>query len=128
VAVGGNMIWHIGKKISLELTNKKRNKYISHYFHGTKQGYKEHDITLTFDKDKSLALSSHSSEQFIYLYPEQVEHLRKIISTTHRSPSEIKLHPISTKSRFKDIQAYKREHDKDMKRATKPKRRIYAKD
>lgn len=82
------MKWHIGKKcepkkielmpsLSGEMDEKAR--YESRYFHGTKSGYNEHNVEIATNKDGAIFFSNMDDDGFIYLYPEQVKHLRKIL-------------------------------------------------
>jgi len=75
------MEWHRGIKCTLKKDKRwdgDGDKYICHYYKGDKQGYHENDVTITVH-DKAIYFSDESAEHFIYLYPEQVKHLKKLL-------------------------------------------------
>jgi hypothetical protein len=82
--------WHIGKKCEL-VTEKphhsfpgqvgEKARYKSRYFHGTKSGYNEYNIEIVTKKDGAIFFSNVDDDGFIYLYPEQVKHLKKILKS-----------------------------------------------
>lgn len=77
------MKWKKGKKIGEEVLPKKKDDLVhvlSSYYKGNDSGYTDHKIKIKITKDKSLSLSSENSENFIYLYPEQVKYLKNILS------------------------------------------------
>ncbi len=79
--------WHVGKMARLLAIAKKdtendknvKRKYVSEYYDGTEDGYSSHDIKITIKNDGAIYFSKENSEDFIYLYPEQVKHLKKIL-------------------------------------------------
>lgn len=77
--------WPIGTKseyIKKQSFDKDKVKLIcSSYYKGTKRGYHENDIGMDLYKDGAVLLwnQSMSSDKSIYLYPEQVQHLRKFL-------------------------------------------------
>jgi hypothetical protein len=76
--------WHVGKKARLlTIANKEspkdvKRKYVSEYYDGTERGYSSNDIKIIVKNDGAVYFSG-DSEGFIYLYPEQVKHLKKIL-------------------------------------------------
>jgi hypothetical protein len=81
--------WHVGI-ISRLLTIEKKNdesdkdvkrKYLSEYYNGTERGYSSHDIEISLEKDGTIELGEEDGEGFIYLYPEQAKHLKRILNT-----------------------------------------------
>ncbi len=75
--------WPIGKVIKLKkektLREDEKEKYLSIYYVGDKTGYHEHDIDITILKDGSLTIGEEDGQGFMYLYPEQVKHLKTIL-------------------------------------------------
>lgn len=49
------------------------------YYKGTGTGTEEHDISVSIKRDGSVSLSEERGEGFIYLYPEQVKMLKKLL-------------------------------------------------
>ena len=58
-----------------------RNIFVSHRREETDNGYSENTIYLTKLENGSLYFTDDDSENFIYLYPEQIKHLRKVLNT-----------------------------------------------
>lgn len=89
IIVGDKMItWHIGKKIEVkEITNEHRKyhkdtkcAFLIEYFNGTEQGYEEHSTEVGFYDDDSISLGrDDGGGSFIYLYPEEVKELKKLL-------------------------------------------------
>ncbi len=76
------IIWHVGLKE--ELMDQGINKdgdhvYISDRYLGTDCGYEEQTVKIVKTKDGAIFFSDDNGEGLIYLHPEQVEHLRKIL-------------------------------------------------
>jgi hypothetical protein len=79
--------WHVGKKIRLLTIAKKdiasdrdvKRKYVSEYYNGTEGGYFSHDIEISVKDDGAIWFSEEDGTGFIYLYPEQAKHLKKIL-------------------------------------------------
>lgn len=77
--------WHKGKIVTLEKVKAKKQlyedskaEYVSHRYEGDKHGFNETNITIYVGRSGSLSFAN-DGEGFIYLYPEQVKHLRKIL-------------------------------------------------
>ncbi len=67
------------QKKDTENDKNVKRKYVSEYYDGTEDGYSSHDIKITIKNDGAIYFSKENSEDFIYLYPEQVKHLKKIL-------------------------------------------------
>jgi hypothetical protein len=82
------MIWHKGKVITFEKAKKHIHddsliEGILKYYAGDEKGYEDHDIRISIGRDGSLSLSDYDVDSgFIYLYPEQVELLKKLLKDT----------------------------------------------
>jgi len=75
--------WHIGKIVELkkeDIKDKDEIFYIIKYYHGDTAGYHSNDIRIRISKNKGISLSEINGEGFIFLYPEQVKHLIKILT------------------------------------------------
>ena len=76
------MEWHKGIKCTLKKDkkcNRDGSRYVSHYYKGDKLGYHENNVNITVDEDKAISFSSEDAENFIYLYPEQIKHLKRLL-------------------------------------------------
>jgi hypothetical protein len=74
--------WRLGIFLSLscDKNNKGEKEYLSERFEGTKSGTNQHDVKITQCKDGAIYFSEQGGgDGFIYLYPEQVKHLRTIL-------------------------------------------------
>ena len=74
--------WHIGTKSSLSVDRKTKTciDYKSEWYNGDKNGTQENYTIISAHSDGALSMYSiGGSEGFVYLYPEQVEHLREIL-------------------------------------------------
>lgn len=77
--------WHIGKKTEVKEITSEHRKYhkdtkcafLIEYFNGTEQGYEEHSTEVGFYNDDSVLFVRDDS--FIYLYPEEVKELKKLL-------------------------------------------------
>jgi len=74
------------KELSLDEVKKKdfthkdsKSEFISSRYEGTDSGYSESEIKICVGENGSISFSGDGDGQFIYLYPEQVKHLRKIL-------------------------------------------------
>ena len=79
--------WHIGRKSELTKVPKEKQthkdsvcEYVSEWYEGTASGQTEHTTNIAISKDGSVSFFDDNSEGSTYLYPEQVEHLKKILS------------------------------------------------
>jgi hypothetical protein len=79
--------WHTGIKDELVSVFSSENKkdeignFLSSYYEGSKDGYMLHEVEITLKDDGAIYLNDYSmGENFIYLYPKQVEHLKKILN------------------------------------------------
>ena len=43
-------------------------------------GYQDNDVVISRYSDGSIAFSDNGAEDFIYLYPQQIKHLKKILA------------------------------------------------
>jgi hypothetical protein len=51
------------------------------YYEGTEHGYNENDIVVSIKKDGAISFNDDRLDGgFIYLYPEQVKHLKNILN------------------------------------------------
>lgn len=74
--------WHIGKKIEKQTIPAKDNEeevILSSYYEGTERGHNLHQIEMSTGKDGSLIFYDSGSDDYVYLYPEQVEHLKELL-------------------------------------------------
>lgn len=79
--------WHIGKKVEVvDITEKEKSRefqddlkkaVIIEYYNGTEQGYEEHNVDVRIHDNSAVSFST--DEGFIYLYPEQVVELKKLL-------------------------------------------------
>ena len=76
--------WHKGKLSQAKSLSTKPDERIaihSEYYEGTENGYQEHNLTMHVLKDGALTISDDAIDGgFVYLYPEQVKHLKKILA------------------------------------------------
>jgi hypothetical protein len=82
------MIWH---KVSVRQENVISEdsvaRYLIKYYEGDERGYHENNIYVEVGADGHISLYDYNSEGSIYLYPEQVDELLKIIKK-HRTPKK----------------------------------------
>jgi len=73
--------WYIGKKCEWQpfFAEDERIGGVSIYYDGDKKGYEKHRVKMERREDGAIILSEESSEFMVYLYPEQVKHLRKLL-------------------------------------------------
>ncbi len=78
--------WHKGKIVTLDEIKKKnfthrdsKAEFISSRYEGTDSGYSESEIKICVGENDSISFSGNGDGQFIYLYPEQVKHIRTIL-------------------------------------------------
>jgi hypothetical protein len=74
--------WKIGKEVHFERGQTLMDEKIclvSHYYHGDKRGTSQHDVKMIRYKNGALSISDRNDEGWIYLYPEQVKHLRRVL-------------------------------------------------
>ena len=77
------MIWHKGIVSNVDAGEAKdgKKRYKISYYEGDENGYQENDIEVEFGKDGSMSFVDYNRDSgSIYLYPEQVIHLRKLMS------------------------------------------------
>jgi hypothetical protein len=73
--------WKIGKEVHLERCQTHMDEkvcLVSHYYHGDKKGTSQHDIKMIRFKNGAFTMSDQN-EGWIFLYPEQVKHLRRVL-------------------------------------------------
>jgi hypothetical protein len=76
--------WHKGKMVTLDKVEKhihedSKLEFKSKRYEGDENGYSENSIHISLGKDRSICFAGDNDGAFIYLYPEQVKHLRKIL-------------------------------------------------
>lgn len=74
------VVWSFTKK-------KKRDDDISKeceskLYIGTEKGYSNHDLMFVKKKDGAIFFSESDGDGFIYLYPQQVKHLKQFLGMT----------------------------------------------
>lgn len=71
------------EKITTSLERKEKHdgsvRFISKRHCETKRGYSDNDVEFMINNDGSISLAADKCEHFIYLYPEQVKHLKKVL-------------------------------------------------
>ena len=74
--------WHIGILDELTPPKKEGDKltYTSIYYEGTESGTQEHIIELSAHDDGSIYAFERNGEGYIFLYPQQVKHLKRIMN------------------------------------------------
>lgn len=77
--------WHKGKLTGCEEVKPIKpddgdREWKLEYYNGTNGGYHEAHIALTVHLDGAINFSEENGEGFIYLYPEQVAHLRRLLN------------------------------------------------
>ena len=83
--------WHVGKKVEVvQIKNPPPDVLIEicvSRYEGTKSGYTQYDISMSLKRDGAVTLSDQSIDgAFIYLYPEQVKELKKLLKVKHPIP------------------------------------------
>jgi hypothetical protein len=73
--------WHVGKKTELTETD---GKFLSEYYVGDEHGFYRNTVDILTDSDGGISLTDSSYGDNIYLYPEQVEHLKQILKLTNK--------------------------------------------
>lgn len=73
--------WHIGTKSELSVDKKTDDKidYRSKWYRGDEHGTQENETIITAHKDGSVSMFELDRDGYVFLYPEQVEHLREIL-------------------------------------------------
>lgn len=79
--------WFRGKILKPDRVGEKDQTYkdskaefISYRYRGDSKGYGDTVIKIALGKDGSISFSDeHSDSGFVYLYPEQVKHLKRIL-------------------------------------------------
>ena len=79
--------WFIGKILNLMRVEEKdhthkdsKAEFISYRYQGDGIGYGGSTIKIALGKDGSVSFSDENSDSgFVYLYPEQVRHLKRIL-------------------------------------------------
>jgi hypothetical protein len=68
------------KRLSTEKTPPDVRRVRFDRYEGTANGHSSHDVLCTLHADGAMHFSEAGGEGFIYLYPDQVEHLKKFLS------------------------------------------------
>ena len=74
--------WHKGKIVEFEKQKPlkdERKRFLSHRYKGTDEGYSENNVVMIKQKDGAICFSGDGDGAFVYLYPEQVRHLREFL-------------------------------------------------
>ncbi len=75
--------WHVGilEKLTLTLHDSDCKEWISEWYQGTENGISENNVNIKLSNDGSLCFFNEddSDPRGVYLYKEQVEHLKKIL-------------------------------------------------
>jgi len=75
-----NVDWYLGYKDTLKEINEEKCKCFKSYFYqGDLNGYGDNKIEILLYEDGAMAFSSDGEEHFIYLYPKQINHLKKVL-------------------------------------------------
>lgn len=79
--------WHIGKKIEKQIIparDGEKEVILSSYYEGTEHGHDLHQIEMSINSDGSLVFYNYESGDHIYLYPEQIEHLKELLNSSNK--------------------------------------------
>ena len=73
--------WQIGTKAELSIAEKTDDKidYLSEWYKGDEHGTQESNIVFTIHTAGAMSILDKNNYEGVYLYPEQVEHLREIL-------------------------------------------------
>jgi hypothetical protein len=78
--------WFIGKILKLERVPVEEHvhkdsaaEFKSYRYHGDEKGYEDTTVEINFYNDGAVSFSEEGTDKFIYLYSEQVKHLKIIL-------------------------------------------------
>ena len=63
-------------------------EFVLRYMGDVENKYSDHDVNISRHADGAMSFSSDHAENFIYLYPQQIKHLKKILAI--RPPNKFK--------------------------------------
>ena len=89
--------WYKGKIVELTPIPKEKHRrkdsvleYNSYWYKGDEKGTHDHGIDIYIGPDGHIFFSEETGDSHLYLYPEQVEHLRTILKELdkHETPKD----------------------------------------